>query len=115
MALKVQKKNWKNQNFHQYSLLHFFFKPSKFPLTFFTKDFFSLSLFSISRAFSVLRVVIKIWKKMAGGGASTKASNGGPTRVRKRVEVESAASAASLKRAKDGSAFARWYELIFLI
>ncbi|KAG5608618.1 hypothetical protein H5410_019899 [Solanum commersonii] len=25
---------------------------------------------------------------MAGGGASTKASNGGPTRVRKRVEVE---------------------------
>ncbi|KAK4720663.1 hypothetical protein R3W88_010896 [Solanum pinnatisectum] len=47
---------------------------------------------------------------MAGGGASTKASNGGgPTRVRKRVEVESAA-AASLKRAKDGSAFARCEE-----
>ncbi|KAK6790822.1 hypothetical protein RDI58_009903 [Solanum bulbocastanum] len=49
---------------------------------------------------------------MAGGGASTKASNGsGPTRVRKRVEVESAAAAAaSLKRAKDGSAFARCEE-----
>lgn len=46
---------------------------------------------------------------MAGGGAS-KSSNG-PTRVRKRVEVESA-TAASLKRAKDGSAFARWYVLI---
>ncbi|XP_016433723.1 high mobility group B protein 7 [Nicotiana tabacum] len=44
---------------------------------------------------------------MAGGGAS-KSSNG-PTRVRKRVEVESA-TAASLKRAKDGSAFARCEE-----
>ncbi|XP_016471798.1 high mobility group B protein 7-like [Nicotiana tabacum] len=44
---------------------------------------------------------------MAGGGAS-KNSNG-PTRVRKRVEVESA-TAASLKRAKDGSAFARCEE-----
>ncbi|XP_055801988.1 high mobility group B protein 7-like [Solanum dulcamara] len=48
---------------------------------------------------------------MAGGGASNKSSNGGgPTRVRKRVEVESTAAAASLKRAKDGSAFARCEE-----
>ncbi|KAL3338760.1 hypothetical protein AABB24_027733 [Solanum stoloniferum] len=48
---------------------------------------------------------------MAGGGESTKASNGGgPTRVRKRIEVESAAAASSLKRAKDGSAFARCEE-----
>lgn len=48
---------------------------------------------------------------MAGGGASSKSSNGGgPTRVRKRVEVESATASGSLKRAKDGSAFARCEE-----
>ncbi|KAK4373443.1 hypothetical protein RND71_008827 [Anisodus tanguticus] len=44
-----------------------------------------------------------------GGGGATKSSlngGGGPTRVRKRVEVE----AATLKRAKDGSAFARCEE-----
>ncbi|XP_019194737.1 PREDICTED: high mobility group B protein 7-like [Ipomoea nil] len=45
---------------------------------------------------------------MAGGGASGKSSNA--PRVRKRVEVDSNESSqinASLKRAKDGSAFAR--------
>ncbi|KAF3617346.1 High mobility group B protein 7 [Capsicum annuum] len=55
---------------------------------------------------------------MAGGGASNKSSNGGgPTRVRKRVEIESASANANaattnanLKRAKDGSAFARCKE-----
>ncbi|KAM3339008.1 high mobility group B protein 7 [Capsicum galapagoense] len=55
---------------------------------------------------------------MAGGGASNKSSNGGgPTRVRKRVEIESASANANaattnanLKRAKDGSAFARCEE-----
>ncbi|XP_060184975.1 high mobility group B protein 7-like isoform X1 [Lycium barbarum] len=47
---------------------------------------------------------------MGGGGATKSTSNGnGPTRVRKRVEVESAANA-TLKRAKDGSAFARCEE-----
>nr|XP_009799133.1 PREDICTED: high mobility group B protein 7-like [Nicotiana sylvestris] len=44
---------------------------------------------------------------MIGGGAS-KSSNG-PTRVRKPVEVEYA-TAASLKCAKDGNAFARCEE-----
>lgn len=53
---------------------------------------------------------------MAGGGASSKSSNGGgPTRVRKRVEVESATASGSLKRAKDGSAFARWYVFFFYL
>lgn len=60
---------------------------------------------------------------MAGGGASNKSSNGGgPTRVRKRVEIESASANANaattnanLKRAKDGSAFARWYAFFLFV
>ncbi|CAN0888205.1 High mobility group B protein 7 [Linum grandiflorum] len=50
---------------------------------------------------------------MAGGGGSKKSSN--PTKARKRVEAENTASAASLVRARDGSAFARCVLLMELI
>lgn len=45
---------------------------------------------------------------MAGGRASSNAS-----RLRKRVEAESDSSSSSaLKRAKDGSAFTKWYSFL---
>ncbi|XP_073147764.1 high mobility group B protein 7-like [Henckelia pumila] len=44
---------------------------------------------------------------MAGGGASKSSA---PHRVRKRVDAESSSSAASLKRARDGSAFTKCEE-----
>lgn len=66
-----------------------------------------------SHLFRLCVVIVLLGWEMAGGGAS-KSSNA--PRVRKRVEAEtgtpdssSITPSSSLKRAKDGSAFVRWY------